>query len=127
MLQQDDLLTQKIELLLEMNSKKLLAEIAKLHQEVADVREEVAAFKKQQRSEPAPQPPWQQQQTPPRQEYDDYQRSRAPEPPQGWQPRNDERPEPQEQRPANKPIDRNGVAPADVNIEKMFYFGNKKR
>lgn len=25
-----------------------------------------------------------------------------------------------------KPIDRNGVAPADVSIEKMFYFGNKR-
>jgi hypothetical protein len=24
-----------------------------------------------------------------------------------------------------KPIDRNGVAPADVSIEKMFYYGNK--
>ncbi len=127
MLQQDDLLTQKIELLLEMNSKKLLVEIGKLHQEVADVRDEVAALKKQQRSEPAPQPQQWQQQAPPRQEYEE-QRSRAPEPPQGWQPRNDERSEaPQEQRPQSKPIDRNGVAPADVNIEKMFYFGNKKR
>ena len=26
----------------------------------------------------------------------------------------------------DKPIDRNGVAPADVSIEKMFYFGNKR-
>jgi hypothetical protein len=26
----------------------------------------------------------------------------------------------------DRPIDRNGVAPADVSIEKMFYFGNKK-
>ncbi len=31
-----------------------------------------------------------------------------------------------ENEPAKQPIDRNGVAPADVSIEKMFYFGNKR-
>lgn len=34
--------------------------------------------------------------------------------------------QPQEKEPARSPIDRNGVAPADVSIEKMFYFGNKR-
>ena len=29
-------------------------------------------------------------------------------------------------RKLDKPIDRNGVAPADVSIEKMFYYGNKR-
>jgi len=32
----------------------------------------------------------------------------------------------EERRPSDKPIDRNGVAPSSVSIEKMFYFGNKK-
>jgi hypothetical protein len=30
------------------------------------------------------------------------------------------------QKKLEKPIDRNGVAPADVSIEKMFYYGNKR-
>ncbi|KYK26020.1 hypothetical protein AYK26_01070 [Euryarchaeota archaeon SM23-78] len=30
------------------------------------------------------------------------------------------------QKKLDKPIDRNGVAPADVSIEKIFYCGNKK-
>lgn len=28
--------------------------------------------------------------------------------------------------PEPKPIDRNGVAPADISVEKFFYFGNKR-
>jgi hypothetical protein len=32
----------------------------------------------------------------------------------------------QERPPATQPIDRNGVAPADVSVEKFFYFGNRK-
>jgi hypothetical protein len=32
----------------------------------------------------------------------------------------------EKERKLEKPIDRNGVAPADVSIEKMFYFGNKR-
>lgn len=32
----------------------------------------------------------------------------------------------QEREPSKEAIDRNGVAPADVSIEKMFYCGNKR-
>jgi hypothetical protein len=103
MLQQDDLLTQKIELILEMNGKKLLTEIGKLREELSGLKEEVAGLKKATRfGAGAPEPPQQQwpQQAPPQQA--------APE------------------RRLDKPIDRNGVAPADVSIEKIFYFGNKR-
>ena len=46
MLQQDDLITQKIELILEMNGKKLLTEVSKLKDEISGLREEVAGLKK---------------------------------------------------------------------------------
>jgi|GEM_PF-2497905 len=127
MLGQDDLLTQKVELLLEMNSKKVLAELTKLHQEIADVKSEIAELKKQ-RPSAAPAPSYTQPMgPPPRQE----ERSRAPEPPQNWQPRQEpQEPQTQQeppQRDQNKPIDRNKVAPADVDIQNIFYFGNKKK
>ena len=134
MLQQDDLITQKIELILEMNGKKLLTEIGKLKDEISGLKEEVAGLKKAQRfgagaPEPPSQaayreaPPQQQwQQAPPQQQW-----QQAP-PPQQWQqaPPPQSYPQQEPQRRQDHPIDRNGVAPADVSIEKMFYFGNKK-
>ena len=58
------------------------------------------------------------------------------EPPPGWQPRGaqqmvqqvpHEETDMERKAKLTKPIDRNGVAPADVSIENMFYFGNKKK
>ena len=75
---------------------------------------------------PAPQPQYQQQY--PQQPYgqpQEFQRNQAPEPPQNWQPRGEPQEAPQQR--SDKPIDRNGVAPEDVDIQKMFYFGNKKK
>jgi hypothetical protein len=120
MLQQDDLLTQKIELILEMNGKKLLTELGKLREELSGLKEEVAGLKKATRfgsgatepQQPYPQqaPPQQWPQAPPQQQWPQQ------APPQQTAP----------ERRLDKPIDRNGVAPADVSIEKMFYFGNKR-
>jgi len=99
MLQQDDLLMQKIELTLDMQNKKVLAELAKVREEVSLLREEVVALKKA-RPAAAPSPATQPASQPPT-----------------------------EKTPSDatdKPIDRNGVAPSEVSIEKMFYFGNKR-
>jgi hypothetical protein len=158
MLQQDDLLTQKVEVILDMNSKKVLAEFVKLHSELAELKADVAELKKR-KSAPAPEAPAQQQyaqpmgppqgynpyaqqgypqagyppqgypqQAPPQQ----FARGGAPEPPPGWQPRGAEPQQQMTEEEAHratltKPIDRNGVAPADVDIAKMFYCGNKKK
>jgi uncharacterized coiled-coil protein SlyX len=46
--------------------------------------------------------------------------------PQQWQPPQQQWAPPVERVPEAKPIDRNGVAPADVSVEKFFYFGNKR-
>lgn len=133
MLQQDDLLTQKVELILEMNSKKLLTEISKLREEVAALKSDISELKKRPTvsvQQPPPQYAQQPQQYPSQQQSleqgysQGFQRQQDPEHPQNWQPRNEQQEAPQ---PKNQPIDRNGVAPADVDIQKMFYFGNKKK
>ena len=160
MLQQDDLLTQKVEVILDMNSKKVLAEFAKLHAEIAELKADVEELRKR-KSAPAPEPAPQQvysqpmgppqgynpyaQQGYPQQNYpqqgapqnypqpgQQFARGGAPEPPPGWQPRGAEPQQMMTEEEAHratltKPIDRNGVAPADVDITKMFYCGNKKK
>ena len=136
-----------------MNSKKVLAELAKIQMELAELKAGLEELKKQRKAAPAqeappqysqpmgppPYNPYAQQGYPPQgypqQGYppqaQQFARSGPAEPPPGWQPRGEAPPmggEAEEQRAKlDKPIDRNGVAPADVNIEKMFYFGNKKK
>ncbi len=140
MLQQEDLLIQKLELVLEMNGKKTLAEFAKLREELAQLRDEIGSLKKQRAQEPRPEPQQyvqqasqphypQQYPSPYGQQEQSFSRG-APEPPQGWQPRGGGQPTQQyaePSAPATRPIDRNGVAPSEVSIEKFFYYGNKKK
>lgn len=120
---QDTLESQRIEVLLDMHRKQLQSEFAKLHSEVKELKEELSRIGREVRgarqeghgqqfaapqAPPQAQPQWQQAQQP-----------------QGWQ-----QPTGQvqrEQRPASQPIDRNGVSPADVSIEKFFYTGSNPR
>ena len=99
---QGELYTQKIEVLLEMQNKKLLGELEGIKNELQELKDQVAAIKRMQASAPAVPPP----QTPP------SQATPASEP--AAQP-----------APESKPIDRNNVAPDAVSIEKIFYFGQK--
>ncbi len=157
MLAQDDLLTQKIELILDMNGKKVLSELSKIREEISSLRAEVDGLKKAQRfgsgaAEAPKQAPWQNQQPEPAwqnappQQAPPQQWQQAPPQQQQWQ----QAPSSSAQQAApshpyalakereaqaaaaepprrhDQPIDRNNVAPAQVSIEKMFYFGNKK-
>jgi len=148
---QDEMTFQRIEVLLDMQAKKINAELTKLREELSQAKEELrkeihsvrqdSSFQQagptrvlmyadappQQAPPPVPRyaqegypqpayPPQQWQQAPPQ-----------PAPPQGWN-----QPYPPQMRggdkPAEtKPIDRNGVAPSDVSVEKFFYMGNKKK
>ncbi|MBR9693413.1 hypothetical protein GOV07_05845, partial [Candidatus Woesearchaeota archaeon] len=86
----------KIEVLLEMQNKKLLGELEGIKQELQDLKDQVSSIKRMQASAPAAAP---QSEVP----------ATEPAPP----------------APESKPIDRNNVAPSDVSIEKVFYFGTK--
>lgn len=110
----DEMLTRKIELILEMNSKKLMSEVLQLRSELTSVKSMLEIVQKQ-RNEP-------------------QQVSRVAQPTQEiaqpTAPVSHESPTPHVQphappRVAEKPIDRNKVAPSSVSIEKIFYYGNK--
>lgn len=163
---QDELLTQKIEVLLDMQAKKIQAEFSKLRDELSQVKEElrkeIHAVKQDssfsqaggtrvqmyadappaQEPQPVPryaqqgysQPPQYAQQAP--QQYaqappPSYPQQAQQQPPQQtWnqayppQQRGGDKP------PSAAPIDRNGVPPSDVSVEKFFNFsgtGGKKK
>ena len=126
---QDEMTFQRIEVLLDMQAKKINAEIKKLREELSQAKEELRkeiharqdAFQQAgpvrtqmwadapQMQEPQPVPRYAQQETPrypQEQGYGQQQREKAPE---------------------TRPIDRNGVAPSEVSVEKFFYMGNKKK
>lgn len=116
---QGELYTQKIEVLLDMQNKKLLAELEGIKKELQDLKDQVAAIKRASAAPappptPPPQPP--SAQSPPPQ-------AAAPEQAAPAEPAAE--PAPQAEPASDKPIDRNNVAPGDVSIEKMFYYGQK--
>lgn len=148
---QDEMTFQRIEVLLDMQAKKITAELQKLHEELSqakeELRKEIHAVKQDTTFQQAgPQrvqmyadvPPHQEAQPVPRYAQDPQWQQQGQYPPQQWQ----QAPPPQQQgswnqpyppqmrggdKPAEtRPIDRNGVAPADVSVEKFFYMGNKK-
>jgi hypothetical protein len=152
---QDEMTFQRIEVLLDMQAKKLIAEIAKLREELSQAKEELrkeihavkqdASFQQAgpQRvqmyadvpphQEAAPVPRYAQEQAPPQWGGQPQHQQWAQAPPQ--QPQTAQgtwnQPYPPQMRGGDKPastqpIDRNGVAPSDVSVEKFFYMGNKK-
>ena len=144
---QDEMTFQRIEVLLDMQAKKINAELIKLREELSqvkeDLRKEIHNIKQDSfqqagsvrtqmwadappAQEPQPVPRYAQQQEAPRytqQEVPRYaqEEQRYAQPGYGGQQRMQEKP------PENKPIDRNGVAPSEVSVEKFFYMGNKKK
>lgn len=170
---QDELLTQKIEVLLDMQAKKIQAEFAKLRDELSQVKEElrkeIHAVKQDPsysqagqarvqmyseappQQEPQPVPRYAQADTAPRYAQQGYppqsspQYAQAPQqqgyPQQGYPPQAPPQQQswnqayPPQQRggdkpPSAAPIDRNGVPPSEVSVEKFFNFsgtGGKKK
>ena len=135
-----------------MQAKKISAEIQKLRDELSQVKEElrkeIHAVKQDSFQQAGPSrvqmyadvPPHQEAAPVPRyaqepqaryaqdgpQGYPQQQWSQQAAPAQTWN-----QPYPPQMRGGDKPvetrpIDRNGVAPADVSVEKFFYMGNKK-
>jgi hypothetical protein len=158
---QDEMTFQRIEVLLDMQAKKITAELAKLREELSQVKEELRKEIHAGRQdthdqqagparvqmyadvpphqEAAPVPRYAQQQEAPRYAQEQpHHEQHAPQgyvqaPPQqqggyGQPVYADAMPTGQrarEKAPETRPIDRNGVAPADVSVEKFFNFSNK--
>jgi hypothetical protein len=168
---------QRIEVLLDMQAKKITAELSKLREELSqakeDLRKELHAAKQDSSQATggahvqmyADVPPQQQQQPVPRYAQEGYAQqpqyaqggpqgyaqgygqpqSFAQQAPQGYAQQQASQGQPQQapqgtwnqpfppqmrggdKVPETKPIDRNGVAPSDVSVEKFFYMGNKKK
>ena len=140
----DEMLFQRIETLLDMRFRKLHDELKRAHEDIAALKDEFEKHAKDsaQRDAPAFQPQWQEPapqqwaQAPPQYpQQGDPQQAPAgryagqfaaasapvPEPPRNkWA-------SPSERPASTEPIDRNGVAPSEVSIEKFFYMGNKKK
>lgn len=132
---QDEMTFQRIEVLLDIQAKKLLAEIHKLHEELSQVKEDLRKeihSVRQDNFTPGPvrtqmwadAPQHVEQQPVPRYAQEHYAQQEhhpvyADAMPAGRMP--------QERQPESRPIDRNGVAPADVSVEKFFYTGSKKK
>lgn len=105
---QDELANKQIEVLLDIHAKKLMAEIHQLREELSRTKEEILKGLK---------------------EVSARQDTPAPVAAPVAQPATETpvQPVPQDataEAPASTaPIDRNGVAPAEVSIEKIFYMG----
>ena len=147
---QDEMTFQRIEVLLDMQAKKITAELQKLREELSQAKEELrkeihnvkqdSSFQQagparvqmyadvppHQETAPVPryaQEQWQGQQPP---QWQQAPQQWQAQPAQGWN-----QPYPPQMRGGDKPaetrpIDRNGVAPADVSVEKFFNFSGKK-
>ncbi|RJQ15715.1 hypothetical protein C4573_06200 [Candidatus Woesearchaeota archaeon] len=111
----DALIQQKVQVMIELATKKLQGDINALQTELQTVKNDLAnvhsQVKKGMHAEIAREASYSQQQFQPQQQQvvkNTYYNT-------------EDRP------PLDKPIDRNGVAPADVSIEKFFYFGGKRK
>jgi hypothetical protein len=164
---QDEMTFQRIEVMLDMQAKKINAEIAKLREELSQVKEELRKEIHATRQDPsfqqagpshvqmysdvppqAPQQPiprYAQEQQAPRYAQEQY--ATPPQQAQGYaqqaypQQGYPQQAPPQQQGswnqpyppqfrggdkpPSTQPIDRNGIAPSDVSVEKFFNFSNK--
>ncbi|MFH1649302.1 MAG: hypothetical protein ABIA93_02020 [Candidatus Woesearchaeota archaeon] len=129
MMNEDYLLTAQIEthvkLALKPLHEKVVAlqdEVTSLKSELVQTRQAIQSFRAQQSIVQAPpmQPQYGQQAQTVQQQY----------PPQQYEQTVQSIPQYQQQeqprQPSNQPIDRNGVAPSSVSIEKFFYAGNKR-
>lgn len=109
----DEMLARKIELLLEMQSKRLMTEILSMKDQINSLTSEVAELKKaavRGRFNAAPSQvvqPAQSNVQPAEQMHAPQQAAQATTPPR------------------QGAVDRNGVSPSDVAIDKIFYFGQK--
>ena len=142
---QDEMLFQRIETLLDMRFRKLHDELKRAHEDIAALKDEFEKHAKDsaQRDAPAFQPQWQEpvpqgyppqypqqgdpQQAPQNRYSGQFDAPQAPpQQPSAAQQRN-KWASPSERPASTEPIDRNGVAPSEVSIEKFFYMGNKKK
>jgi hypothetical protein len=120
----DALEQQKINVMIEMATKKLRDEITELkgkvttfEADISNMRSQISAARSNGFSQQQPQVQMQQQQVQQPQQQPTYQHPYA-----KFQAENVE----EVKTPITQPIDRNGVAPAEVDIQKMFYMGHKK-
>jgi len=119
---QAELYVQKVELLLELHSKKFLAELAAIKTGLGEIKDTLAAL---QRAPPPPHPAAPGAAAPPPEAA--TAQAPAAATPGAAAPNAPPPKAPPADAPAQapqRPIDRNNVAPADV-IEKIFYFGKK--
>jgi len=98
-MQQDYMMQKKMEILLDMNNKKFAAEIIKLNSTVTRLETELNDLKRKVNT-------------------GSQQRTAS-------GPVQTQLAEDTQQRDNTKPIDRNGVSPSDVSIEKFFNFGRR--
>lgn len=110
---EDQLAFKQVEVLLDIHSKRIIKEIIALKEELSRTKEELRReLKEVRRQQDLPVSPQAQSQF------------SAPAAPAVSA---EQKFQPQHHQPAaaSAPIDRNGVAPSDVAIEKIFYVGNK--
>jgi len=97
---EDQLMMKQVEVLLDIHTKKLQSQIAELKEELSRVRDDIRKSVKEVRREDPPASP-----SVPTAQSSEFQ--------------------PRATAPSSQPIDRNGVAPEDVSIEKIFYSGSR--
>jgi hypothetical protein len=145
---QDEMTFQRIEVLLDMQAKKINAELQKLREELSqakeELRKEIHAARQDTFQQAGPARVQMYADVPPHQEAPPVPRY-AQDPqwqqaPQQWAQAPQQQPQaaqswnqpyPPQMRGGDKPvetrpIDRNGVAPSEISVEKFFYMGNKK-
>ena len=121
----DALEQQKITVMIEMATKKLREEITELkakvttfENDISNMRGQISAARSGGFSQPAPQQmQMQQPQVQEQPQQQTYQHPYA-----KFQAEHQE----EVRAPITQPIDRNGVSPAEVDIQKMFYMGHKR-
>ena len=101
---QDELIVKQVEVLLEMQTKRLQSEIASLQNELSRVRTDLRGLREVRREDRPASPP----------KPVEEPTAKPVTGPAEFQP-----------SPTGGPIDRNGVAPEDVSIEKIFYSGGR--
>ena len=104
----DALVQQKVQLMIELATKKLQTDIQELKTQIAGFQSDIANLRTQMHSGPT------------RQATSVNQGVVSESPATSMQQI------PNQEAPITKAIDRNGVPPSEVSIEKMFYFGNRR-
>jgi hypothetical protein len=107
----DEMLARKIEVLLEMQSKRMMTELLGMKEQIVTLTNEVTELKKAAARGRMNAAPSQVVQPAAQVAASSHAQAAAPVAHAPQQ--------------AAEPIDRNGIAPADVAIDKIFYFGQK--